>query len=197
MAGLMLLAEADTAAPAPSGQTTGTAAPPPEAKEPFPPFNSETFASQLLWLAITFIVLYVLLKRVAIPRIGGILKERADRIAGDLEKAQQAKADSEAAVVGYEKALAAARTNANTIAEQARNDAKAAADSERAATEGELNKKIAASEAGIAAIKQRALSEVNAIASDTATAIVKALAGADVAKPDADAAVSDAMKARA
>jgi F-type H+-transporting ATPase subunit b len=197
MAGLMLLAEADTAAPAPSAQTAGTAAPPPEAKEPFPPFNSETFASQLLWLAITFIVLFVLLKRVALPRIGGILKERADRIAGDLEQAQRAKAESEAAVVGYEKALAAARSNANTIAEKARNEAKAAADAERTATEAELNKKIAASEEGIRAIKQRALSEVNAIASDAATAIVKALTGGDVAKGEADSAVSDAMKAGA
>ncbi len=195
MTGLMLLAQADTTAAAPAA--AGTVAPAPEAKEPFPPFNSETFASQLLWLAITFIALYVLLQRVAIPRIGGILKDRADRIAGDLERAQQAKAESEAAVAGYEKALATARANANAIAEKARNESKVATDAERTATESELNKKIAASEDGIRAIKQRALAEVNSIASDTAAAIVKALTGGDVAKADADSAVTDAMKAGA
>jgi len=195
MTGPMLLAQADTTAAAPA--TAGTTAPAPEAKEPFPPFNPEWYASQLLWLAITFIALYVLLQRVAIPRIGGILKDRADRIAGDLERAQQAKAESEAAVAGYEKALATARANANAIAEKARNESKAATDVERTATEAELNKKIAASEDGIRAIKQRALAEVNSIASDTAAAIVKALTGGDVAKGDADSAVSEAMKARA
>jgi len=195
MTGPMLLAQADTTAAAPA--TAGTTAPAPEAKEPFPPFNPEWYASQLLWLAITFIALYVLLQRVAIPRIGGILKDRADRIAGDLERAQQAKAESEAAVAGYEKALATARANANAIAEKARNESKAATDVERTATEAEVNKKIAASEDGIRAIKQRALAEVNSIASDTAAAIVKALTGGDVAKGDADSAVSEAMKARA
>jgi len=195
MTGPMLLAQADTTAAAPA--TAGTTAPAPEAKEPFPPFNPEWYASQLLWLAITFIALYVLLQRVAIPRIGGILKDRADRIAGDLERAQQAKAESEAAVAGYEKALATARANANAIAEKARNESKAATDVERTATEAEVNKKIAASEDGIRAIKQRALAEVNSIASDTAAAIVKALTGGDVAKGDADSAVSEAMKAGA
>jgi F-type H+-transporting ATPase subunit b len=198
MTGPMLLAQADTTAAAPavaSGATAGTIQPAPEAKEPFPPFNPEWFASQLLWLAITFIALYVLLQRVAIPRIGGILKARADRIAGDIDRAQQAKAQSDAAVAGYEKALATARVNANAIAGKARDEAKTATDAERATTEAELNNKIAASEEGIRAIKQRALAEVNAIASDAATAIVKALTGADVGQGEADAAVSDAMKA--
>jgi len=193
MAGLMLLAQATAAAPATAGTTVP--APAPVEKEPFPPFNSATFASQLLWLAITFAVLYWLLKSVAIPRIGGILKARAERIAADLEQAQQAKSQSEAAVADYEKALATARANANAIAAKARDEAKAAADAERAATEAELNKKIAASEASIGAIKQRALSEVGGIAGETAAAIVNALLGADVAEGAVKSAVADVMKA--
>ena len=193
MAGLMLLAQATAAAPATAGTTVP--APAPAEKEPFPPFNSATFASQLLWLAITFAVLYWLLKSVAIPRIGGILKARAERIAADLEQAQQAKSQSEAAVADYEKALATARANANAIAAKARDEAKAAADAERAATEAELNKKIAASEASIGAIKQRALSEVGGIAGETAAAIVNALLGADVAEGAVKSAVADVMKA--
>ena len=58
-------------------------------KAAFPPFEKETFASQLVWLAITFVLLYVLMARVALPRIGGIFAARAKRIADDLAQAQR------------------------------------------------------------------------------------------------------------
>jgi F-type H+-transporting ATPase subunit b len=193
MAELLLLAQASDAAPA--ATASGTVAHAPEAKEAFPPFDATTFASQLFWLAITFVTLYVLLRRVAIPRIGGILRARAERIAGDLSEAQRAKEKSEAAIAAYEKALASARANASAIAEGARNDAKAIAAAERKTTEAELAGKLVAAEARIADIKTKALADVGSIASEATTAIVKALIGSDVGKSDADAAVADAMKA--
>ena len=159
----------------------------------FPPFDPATFASQLFWLAITFAVLYWLMAKVAIPRIGGILSARASRIASDLETAEKAKADSEAAIAGYEKALAAARANANTIAEAARNDAKTAAARERSSIEADMAKRLGEAESRIGEIKTRALADVGAIAGDAADAIVKALTGADVARADVDAAVGKAM----
>jgi F-type H+-transporting ATPase subunit b len=203
--GELIVAEATGTVPAPAAtaapadHATGTAVEHPAGggHDVFPPFDSSTFASQLFWLAITFAILYWVLAKLAIPRISGILSDRAGRIAGDIEKAQKAKADSEAAVAAYEKALAAARSNANTIAEAARNEAKEAADKERAATEAELAKKLAAAEQNIAGIKQRALSEVGGIASDTTAAIVKALIDADAPKADVDAAVAAAMKSGA
>ena len=82
----------------------------------FPPFQKDTFASQLVWLAITFVLLYLLISRIAVPRIGGIFEERSKRIQGDLAAAQRLKAESEAALASYEKALADARGNAQTIA---------------------------------------------------------------------------------
>ncbi|HVY20357.1 MAG TPA: F0F1 ATP synthase subunit B [Bauldia sp.] len=193
--GQIIVAEATGTVPAPADAAAGTAVEHPAAEHAvFPPFDSSTFASQLLWLAITFVALYLLLARVVIPRIGGILSDRAGRIAGDIEKAQKAKAQSEAAVAAYEKALAAARSNAGTIAEAARNEAKEAADKERRASEAGLAKKLAAAEQNIAGIKQRALSEVGAIASDTTAAIVKALIDIDAPKGDVDAAVAQSMK---
>jgi F-type H+-transporting ATPase subunit b len=193
MAELLLLAQASDAAPA--ATASGTVAHAPGAKEAFPPFDATTFASQLFWLAITFVTLYVLLRRVAIPRIGGILRARAERIAGDLTEAQRAKEKSEAAIAAYERALASARANASAIAEGARNDAKAIAAAERKTTEAELAGKLVAAEARIADIKTKALADVGSIASEATTAIVKALIGSDVGKSDADAAVADAMKA--
>ncbi len=159
------LAEATGVTPAPAATGTLTEQPKP-AKPPFPPFDGSTFASQLLWLAITFVALYFILARVAIPRIGGILRDRSGRIAGDIATAEAARAASEAALTAYEKALAAARNNASSIAEGARSEAKAAADAERKTTEAGLAAKLAAAESSIADIKAKALSEVGAIAGE-------------------------------
>ncbi len=64
----------------------------------FPPFDSTHFASQLLWLAITFGLFYLLMSKVIIPRIGGILETRHDRIAQDLDEASRLKGEADAAI---------------------------------------------------------------------------------------------------
>src|SRR5262245_65996164 len=81
----------------------------------FPPFDPATFASQLFWFALTFILLYVLMSRVALPRIGTILEDRRKRIDGDLADAQRSKEASDAAIAAHEKALAEARGRAQTL----------------------------------------------------------------------------------
>src|SRR4051812_32124597 len=68
----------------------------------FPPFDSHTFPSQILWLVITFGLFYLFLKRVVIPRIGNILNVRANRIAQDLAQAGKLKDEADAAVAAYE-----------------------------------------------------------------------------------------------
>lgn len=159
----------------------------------FPPFDSTTFASQLLWLAVAFVLLYWLMARVAIPRIAAILAERRGRIAGDIEAAERSKAESEAAIAAYEKALAEARANGFAIAESARNESKAALGAERKQIEAGLAGKLAEAESRIAAIKSKALSEVGQIAGEAAEAIVRTLANADVARKDIEAAVAEAL----
>ena len=90
------------------------------AKPPFPPFNAETFASQLFWLVISFVLLYLLMSRVALPRVGRIIDGARRGIAGDLAEAQRLKDETDAAIAGYEKKLADARANAQSIASQTR-----------------------------------------------------------------------------
>src|SRR5690242_5552873 len=87
-------------------------------KGAFPPFQSETYASQFVWFAFFFVILYVLMAKVALPRIGGILAERRGRIEDDLKKAQGLREDSDAELAAYEKALNDARGRAQTIANQ-------------------------------------------------------------------------------
>ena len=156
----------------------------------FPPFDSASFASQLLWLAITFGIFYLLMSRVAIPRISGILGVRRDRIARDLDEAQRLKEESDAALAAYEQELAEARNSAHAIAQEARDKAKAEADTKRNAVEAELNEKLASSEKKIADIKAKALGEVDGIASETVTQIVRELIGGTVTKADAAKAVT-------
>ena len=87
-------------------------------KGPFPPFQKEHFASQLVWLGLSFVVLYVLLWKLVLPRVGGILAARRGHIESDLAEAARAKGDSEAALAAYEKSLAEARANAQAIADK-------------------------------------------------------------------------------
>ena len=156
----------------------------------FPPFDSSTFASQILWLAITFGLFYVLMSKVVLPRIGGILEARSEKIARDLEEANRLKADSEAAGAAYEKSLAEARQKAQAIASQTRSALNAALDAKRHEADSGLAAKIAAAETTIAGIKAKALTEVDGIAVETAEALVSALTGETVGRDDVAAAVA-------
>jgi F-type H+-transporting ATPase subunit b len=143
----------------------------------FPPFNPATFPSQILWLAITFGLFYLFLKRVILPRLTGILETRSGRIAADLDQAARLKGEADAAVAAYEQALAEARANANAIGQQARDEAKAEAEASRKKVEAGLEKKLAEAEARIASIKAGAMKDVGTIAESTAQAILERLVG--------------------
>lgn len=158
----------------------------------FPPFDATHFPSQLLWLVITFGLFYRLMKNVIVPRVGGILEHRHDRIAQDLDEASRLKSEADEAVETYEKELAAARSKANTIAESAREAARTKAAADRASIEEELAGKLAAAETRIEEIKRQAFSEVGQIAEETASAIVDQLIGAKAGGDEIKAAVAAA-----
>lgn len=160
----------------------------------FPPFDAHTFPSQLIWLAIAFGALYLLMSRVALPRIANILEERHDRIADDLEEAAKMKAESEAAAKAYEQALASARGNAQGIATETRDKLSAQTEAGRKSIEAELAAKLAAAEVQIAATKTSAMANVRGIAVDAAGAIVHELIGTAPAAPAVEAAVDQAIK---
>jgi F-type H+-transporting ATPase subunit b len=163
-------------------------------KPQFPPFNKETFASQLLWLAVFFIALYVIIARIAIPRIGGIVAARRDRIAGDLAEANNLKEQSDAALMAYQTALAEARGRAQALANETREKLNTETVKKRHALEGELTAKLAAAEAAITATKTAAMANVQGIAVETASAIVERLIGAPPSTSAVQNAVADVLK---
>ena len=183
--------------PAAGEAQEGAEAPGGEHGASFPPFDPATFGSQLLWLAIAFGLLYYLMSRVALPRIGSILEERDNRVAGDLAEAGRLKAESEAALAAYEQALAEARQNAHSIAGKARDAVKAEIDAERRRTETDLQGRLTAAEASIAEVKARAIGEVDSIARDAAGTLVEVLIGMPADKAEIARAVEAAMAERA
>jgi F-type H+-transporting ATPase subunit b len=160
----------------------------------FPPFDAHTFPSQLLWLAIAFVLLYVLMSKVALPRIGSIIEDRQTRIDNDLAEAQKSKEETEAAIASYEASLTSARAKAQTIATETRDKVNAEADAQRKTIESQLTDRLTAAEKQIADTKAQALSNVRTIAVDAASAIVARLSGAEPSAKDVESAVDASLK---
>jgi len=177
----------------PTTNTTSSVGQAPPQKS-FPPFESHTFASQLVWLTITFVILYVLMSKAALPRIGSILEERRGRIEGDLAAAERLKSESDEALAAYEKALSEARARAQAIANETRDKMAAEAETRRKALEADLNAKLVAAEQLIASKRTAAMANVQGIAEQAASAIVERLIGSAPSQADVSAAVSGALK---
>ncbi len=155
----------------------------------FPPFKTETFPSQLFWLVVTFAVLFVVLWRIAGPRIRDAIGQRKGQIASDIEAAETHRKDAEAALAAYEAALASARSKAHAEAEQNRKQIEAEVEKARAAADAEARDAAAKAEAGIAAVRREAAQHVTKAAQDAAAEIVDRLIGDKVPPEEAEAAV--------
>jgi len=160
----------------------------------FPPFQAQHFPSQLVWLTLTFVLLYVLMSKVALPRIGAILADRSKRISDHLAEAQGFKDQSDAANAAYEKALADARSRAQAIANATRQKQAAEADAAQKRLEAQLQERLTAAEQSITATRTSAMGNVRAIAADAASAIVQRLIGASPSEQDVAAAVGEVAK---
>jgi F-type H+-transporting ATPase subunit b len=160
----------------------------------FPPFDAQTFASQLFWLALAFIVLYLLMSRIALPRVGSILEARRQHVDSNLAEAQRLKGASDAAIAAHEKALAEARGRAQALANETREKAAAEAEARRKEVDAQLHARTAEAEKAIAAKRAAAMANVHGIASETAPAIVERLTGIPPASEAVAEAVSNVLK---
>lgn len=161
------------------------------AEKTFPPFDTDYFAPQLVWLLITFGFLYLVMWKIALPRIATVLEERHDRIADDLDRAEELKAQTEQAFAAYEKALADARTRAHSIAAETHAEIMAEVDAQRAETDRRIEARMQEAERQIHATKTAALAHVRDVATEAASIIVERLLGS---APDANA-VGSAVEA--
>ena len=143
----------------------------------FPPFQADTFASQLLWFALAFGGLYILMTKIALPRVGAIIDGRQAKITGDLDSAASAQKQADDAAKAYEKTLADAKGRAQAMGQEAAAKATAETEARRKTLESDLNAKLASAEAQIATMKSQAMANVDGIASEAAASIVRQLTG--------------------
>ena len=149
----------------------------------FPPLDHRTFAPQLVWLALTFGLLYLLMRRF-LPRIGQVIQDRKERMQRDLDRAEKLKVETQEALAAYEASLAEARGKAHGIVKDMRDKLNAETDKERAKVEAQIARQLADAEARIAQTKAKALSNVNDIAGDVAAAVVARLIGTEVSRDE-------------
>lgn len=160
-----------------------------------PQFDFATFPSQIVWLTITFVALYFIMSLFALPKVGGVIEQRTNRIAGDLDEADRLRRDAERSSDVYQTSLAEARAKAHGIHQERRDQSTAELDKIRHAVEAELEDKLAAAEARIQTTRVKALTEIKDIAIDSASDIVEALTGQQADKASVALAVDNAGRA--
>ncbi|MCW5724641.1 MAG: F0F1 ATP synthase subunit B' [Maricaulaceae bacterium] len=164
-------------------------------KAGMPQLDPSGFAPQLIWLLITFVALYLIMSRVALPKVTDILEQRQNRIAHDLDEAERLKRETEKAIADYEQALAKARGNAMAIGAEAREKANAAAAAERAKADQSIAEKLRVAEAAVASARDAALGNLKTIATEATQAMVEKLIAHKVDTAEAERAVEAAMTA--
>jgi F-type H+-transporting ATPase subunit b len=173
---------------APAATTSGTTAPDANGGG-FPPFKTQTFESQLFWLAITFGFLFVVLWRFAGPRIQGVIGDRRRRIADDLATAQSHRNDAEQASSAYQAALTAARGRAHALAEENRKRMSDEIARAKAQADADAHAAMAKADERIAGLRAEAKTHMIKAAQEAAAAIVTRLTGDTVTAEDAAAAM--------
>ena len=160
-----------------------------EKKSGLPQLNVPDMAPQLVWLVLTFGLMYLIMSRVTLPRIASVIEERQNRIQRDLDEAERLKEETDRALAAYEQALAEAHGRANTIARETREKLTNEVNAERQKVESDLAAKLAEAEGRISDLKSQAMAQVDDIATETATEVVKKLIGVDVGADEVRAAV--------
>jgi F-type H+-transporting ATPase subunit b len=156
-----------------------------------PQLEFNDFAPQLFWLVITFVTLYLLMARVALPRVSDVLLSREKRIANDLDAAEKLNNEAQDALKGYETALSEARAKASALAAETREKVQADAAVQQAEAEARLAERAAEAEAQIKVARDDAMANVRDIAGSATRDVVIQLLGTT---PD-DATINTALDA--
>ncbi|NKD55782.1 MULTISPECIES: F0F1 ATP synthase subunit B' [unclassified Haematospirillum] len=159
-----------------------------------PQFEPSTFASQLFWLAVTFTLLYILVSRYAIPRLGEIMEQRQRTVEDDLDRAKQLKAETETSIRAYEKALDDARSKAQDLLRQAQEEVTRQAEIRNREVSVRLAAQIRDGEDRIAKARDAALVSVRDLASVVASDAATKLSGVAFDAERVRSAVADAVK---
>ena len=158
-----------------------------------PQLDFNTYAPQLFWLAVFFVALYLIMSRFALPRVGAMLEERANRLAGDIAEATRLREETTQAIAAYEQELAAARSRAQVIAAKASEEAAVEIARQRHTVDEQIGAKTADAEKRISAMKEEATTHIGEIATETAQAVVVHILGSTIDGAELQGAVNEAL----
>ncbi|MDB5361324.1 MAG: atpB [Rhodospirillales bacterium] len=159
-----------------------------------PQLDPTSFSPQLIWLAITFVVLFFLMAKVALPRVGAAIERRKEQIDGDLDRATKLKAEIDIVIQAYERALTEARAQANATVNETKDRLHEIAAKRQAAAIAALAEKTATAETRIATAKTAALANVRTIALEAARAATSRLIGDEIDEAQIGSTVDQVMK---
>ena len=159
-----------------------------------PQLDISTWPNQLLWLAVTFLVGYLLMAKVITPRIGTVLNTRRETIFDDLKRAKDADAEAKQMKEDYESALETARITAAEAASKAMAEAKAKAEAAEVELTAKLAKKTNAAEIKLSKMRDEALANIHDVAKELTLDTVSSVTGMKVNKTDADNAIKKVIK---
>jgi F-type H+-transporting ATPase subunit b len=159
-----------------------------------PQFDPSSFPSQIFWLVVSFIALYLVVSRLAVPRISEVLEQRRRLVQDDVDRAAALKSETDAAIATYEKAMADARAQAQDHIRAMVTEMKAAADKRTADVTTDVSAQIAAAEARIGKARQDALDGMKQLAADSARDVVAKLTSLTPDQGAVDNAVASALK---
>jgi F-type H+-transporting ATPase subunit b len=161
----------------------------------FPPFDTSTYPSQIFWLVVTFVILLVVMSRVAVPKIGGVIAERKGRIQTELAKAEESRKAAEHAAAAYQAPILEARERARAASEATRTEMAREFERAKASADTEAHRKTTEAQERIVAMQRQAKWHVTQAAEDAVVDIVNRLTGETVSRAEATAAVRDVLKA--
>lgn len=151
-----------------------------EKKSGLPQLNTNDMAPQLIWLALSFIVLYYVLSKMTLPRIASVLDDRKNRIERDISEGERLNNETQKAIAEYEQKLADARSKAGSMAKENRDSVAAELEKKRLIAEADDQARIAAAEQRIVAMKDNAMLQVTTISTETAQELIRKLIGTEV-----------------
>lgn len=158
-----------------------------------PQLCGDWMANQVFWLIVTLVIIFLILSRIALPRISAVLADRQGTITNYIAASEELKSKAEDAERAYVQALNAARSEASRLLDATKVEMKKELHSAISKADVDISAKVSESEKSIAEIKKNALASIEKVSKDTAKEIVSAL-GAKADAKTISLAVSSKMK---
>ena len=161
-----------------------------------PQLNSEFWPSQIFWLIITFSFFYLIIWKIFLPRISQSIENRKSKLVSDINKAQKLKEEAEIKLKEYNKIIENAKKEAKKIIENNKRKLDLDIESKKLKFNSEMEKEIKAIEKEILSLKKTSVININKIAAEISSEVIKKLLNSEVNKSNVVAIVEDVSKKR-